>query len=92
MTLQDLINEENILLEFEEKNKFKISFNDYIELNHLLDEIGEITNLYFIYIKDYFNSHKCTEQELEAFNKQLLNEEINFNFDKIFSLKNRLLI
>ena len=90
MLLNKLIKIEESLLRFEAENKYKISFDEYIKLNKLLKEIGEITTNYFILMKEYdaklqndnFDEIKRKEALID-YNNKLLASNIYINEDKI---------
>lgn len=92
MILQDLINIEEKLLQYECDNKFNMSFNEYIELNEYLNKIGKITTQYFLLIEQYDKEllkSGLTEVEyknlLTEYNIKLLNENIilDINIDSL---------
>lgn len=92
MNLQDLINVEEKLLQYECDNKFKMNFNEYIELNEYLNKIGKITTQYFLLIEQYDKEllkSGLTEVEyknlLTEYNTKLLNENIilDINIDSL---------
>lgn len=92
MILQDLINIEEKLLQYECDNKFNMSFNEYIELNEYLNKIGKITTQYFLLIEQYDKEllkSGLTEVEyknlLTEYNTKLLNENIilDINIDSL---------
>ena len=83
MTLQELINFEEKCLQFEVNNKFNMSFNDYIEFNKYLNEIGKITTQYFQLIEQFDKElikNGLTKEEyrnvLTQYNDKLLNENV----------------
>lgn len=83
MTLRELINIEEKLLQFENDNKFKVNFNDYIALINCLKNIDEITSNYFLLMEDYdielqklgmtLDEYKNT---LKEYNDKLLNSNV----------------
>ncbi len=73
MKLKELINIEENLLIFEEQYKFNLSVQDYIILNNCLNNIGEITSIYFKLIESYHNE-LINEKSVEIDIKTLLKE------------------
>lgn len=97
--LNELVKIEEILLKYEEKEKFIIDFNEYIKLEKFLDEIGYITDKYFSLLKAY--SEKLDKQDLNLdaqmrimnnFIEKSLNSEIDYSIDNVkeFMLKNNI--
>lgn len=97
--LNELVKIEELLLKYEEKEKFIIDFNEYIKLEKFLDEIGYITDKYFSLLKEY--SEKLDKQDLNLdaqmrimnnFIEKSLNSEIDYNIDNVkeFMLKNNI--
>lgn len=87
MILQELIKFEEKLLVCENQNKFTMKFKDYTTLDKLLTEIENVTNLFFQLVGDYkafLNKQDMTNEErnakLQEFNNNLLNEEVDFDF------------
>lgn len=90
MTVKELIEIEEKLLKFEDKEKFHLEFNDYLKLNKYLTEIGDITNLYFSLVKEYSDSLNNRELNLDAssrllnnFNEKIYESKIDYNVDEI---------
>lgn len=97
--LNELVKIEELLLKYEEKEKFIIDFNEYIKLEKFLDEIGYITDKYFSLLKEY--NEKLDKQDLNLdaqirimnnFIEKSLNSEIDYNIDNVkeFMLKNNI--
>lgn len=97
--LNELVKIEELLLKYEEKEKFIIDFNEYIKLEKFLDEIGYITDKYFSLLKEY--SEKLDKQDLNLdaqmrimnnFIEKSLNSEIDYNIDNVkeFMLNNNI--
>ena len=97
--LNELVKIEELLLKYEEKEKFIIDFNEYIKLEKFLDEIGYITDKYFSLLKEY--SEKLDKQDLNLdaqmrimnnFIEKSLNSEIDYSIDNVkeFMLKNNI--
>ena len=97
--LNELVKIEELLLKYEEKEKFIIDFNEYIKLEKILDEIGYITDKYFSLLKEY--NEKLDKQDLNLdaqmrimnnFIEKSLNSEIDYNIDNVkeFILKNNI--
>ena len=87
MTLQDLMHFEEKLLLCDYKNKFIMTFNDYIMLDEFLTKVENITNLYFQLMDDFKKDvvkENITNQEkndkIIEFSNKLLNENIIFDF------------
>lgn len=83
MKLIDVIKIEEKLLIFEEKYKHNIEFQDYINLSNCLNNIGNITSVYFSLIESYNDFINKTEidmdkikQMLSEYNNKLLNSSI----------------
>ncbi|MBR6517581.1 MAG: hypothetical protein IKT40_12190 [Bacilli bacterium] len=96
MKLQELINIEEKLLNFENENKFNMEFNDYVILNEELNNIGNITSNYFSLMEDY---HKnilkkglvidTMKELLKEFNEKLLNSNVEYDTFKTMELMNK---
>ena len=82
---------ERILLEIDDKHKFKLSFNEMLKLRDYLKIIGELTNFYFNIQSDFFKKTQDVK-ELEKFNNRISKEEIeiDFDFDKFVSFINEI--
>ena len=71
---------ERILLEIEDKHKFKLSFNDMLKLREYIKLVGNITSFYFNIQSEFFDVTQDIH-ELENFNKRISNEDINVDFE-----------
>ena len=82
---------ERILLEIDDKHKFKLSFNEMLKLRDYLNAIGNITDFYFNIQSDFFKKVQDVK-ELEKFNNRISKEEIeiDFDFDKLVSFINKI--
>jgi hypothetical protein len=82
---------ERILLEIDDKHKFKLSFNEMLKLRDYLNVIGNITDFYFNIQSDFFKKVQDVK-ELEKFNNRISKEEIeiDFDFDKLVSFINEI--
>lgn len=80
---------ERILLEIDDKHKFKLSFNEMLKLRDYLKVIGDLTSFYFNIQSDFFKKVQDVK-ELEKFNERISKEEIevDFDFGKIISFIN----
>ena len=83
-TIKKFIEAERILLEVDDKYKFKLSFNDMLKLRDYIDSIGKLTNFYFNIQSDFFKKVQDIK-ELEKFSDRISNEEIetDLDFDKL---------
>ena len=82
---------ERILLEIDDKHKFKLSFNEMLKLQDYLKTIGDLTSFYFNIQSDFFKKVQDVK-ELEKFNEIISKEEIevDFDFDKLVSFINKI--
>ena len=90
MTLQELINLEEKLLQYECDNKFNMNFDDYIKLNNVLKEVGNITTQYFMLIEQYDKELLKNGLTKETYKKQLTDYNQNM-LNQNVELKNELL-
>jgi len=92
-TIINFTHAERILLEIEDKHKFKLSFNEMLKLRDYLKVIGDITNFYFNIQSDFFKKTQDVK-ELEKFNERISKEEIDvdFDFDKLVSFINEVVM
>ena len=96
ITLKELIDIEEKLLQFEEKEKFHLSFDVYIKLQRHLEKIGWITDKYFSLVNEYKDSLKerdlCLEtyfRLIDNFMEQHLDTKIDFDISKIKKFMNK---
>lgn len=96
MKLKELINIEEKLLIFEEQYKFNLSVQDYIILNNCLNNIGEITSIYFKLIESYHNelvNAKSVETDikilLKEYNDKLLCGDISCDVNDGLNIINK---
>lgn len=96
MKLTEIFDLEEKLLYFEDKNKYNIPFNDYLLLDKILTDIGNITNRYFQLINSYNTmliDEKKTYDErrnlIEDYNKNALNDDIEINLNEINKFKKK---
>lgn len=81
VSIDKIMKIENILLQIEDKYKFKLEFNDLLKLKELISEIGKITELFFNIQIEFGEKYKDIEL-LKKFKEKLLNAKINFNVKK----------
>lgn len=81
VSIDKIIKIENILLQIEDKYKFKLEFNDLLKLKELISEIGKITELFFNIQIEFGEKYKDIEL-LKKYKEKLLNTKINFNVKK----------
>ena len=70
--IRKLTKAERILLEIEDKHKFKLSFNDMLKLREYIKLVGNITSFYFNIQSEFFDVTQDIH-ELENFNKRISN-------------------
>ena len=90
-TINKFIDAERILLEIDDKYKFKLSFNDMLKLRDYINSVGELTSFYFNIQSDFFKKTQDIN-ELSKFNDRISNEEIDtdLNFDELKKFINRI--
>ena len=81
VSIDKIMKIENILLQIEDKYKFKLEFNDLLKLKELISEIGKITELFFNIQIEFGEKYKDIEL-LKKYKEKLLNAKINFNVKK----------
>ena len=81
VSIDKIMKIENILLQIEDKYKFKLEFNDLLKLKELILEIGKITELFFNIQIEFGEKYKDIEL-LKKYKEKLLNAKINFNVKK----------
>jgi hypothetical protein len=81
VSIDKIMKIENILLQIEDKYKFKLEFNDLLKLKELISEIGKITELFFNIQIEFGEKYKDIEL-LKNYKEKLLNAKINFNVKK----------
>lgn len=81
VSINKIMKIENILLQIEDKYKFKLEFNDLLKLKELILEIGKITELFFNIQIEFGEKYKDIEL-LKKYKEKLLNAKINFNVKK----------
>lgn len=93
ITLKNIIDIEEKLLLLKTKNKFDISFNDFLKLEDYINLIGNITNKYFYLTSEFYNEklknsnldNSTKKNELTKYNDMLLNSEIDINIEEILT-------
>lgn len=93
ITLKNIIDIEEKLLLLKTKNKFDISFNDFLKLEDYINLIGNITNKYFYLTSEFYNEklknsnfdNSTKKNELTKYNNMLLNSEIDINIEEILT-------
>lgn len=93
ITLKNIIDIEEKLLLLKTKNKFDISFNDFLKLEDYIKLIGNITNKYFYLTSEFYNEklknsnldNSTKKNELTKYNNMLLNSEIDINIEEILT-------
>lgn len=81
VSIDKIMQIENVLLQIEDKYKFKLEFNDLLKLKELILEIGKITELFFNIQIEFGEKYKDIEL-LKKYKEKLLNSKINFNVKK----------
>lgn len=81
VTIKDVINLENTLLEIEESYKFILDLNDMITLKGLIKEIGEITDLFFNLQIEYGEKYQDSKL-LSEYKDKLSNNKFELNVKK----------
>lgn len=87
VTIKDVINLENTLLEIEESYKFILDLNDMITLKGLIKEIGEITDLFFNLQIEYGEKYQDTKL-LSEYKDKLSKDKFEFNVQKYINFLN----
>ena len=93
ITLKNIIDIEEKLLLLKTKNKFDISFNDFLKLEDYINLLGNITNKYFYLTSEFYNEklknsnldNSTKKNELTKYNDMLLNSEIDINIEEILT-------
>lgn len=93
ITLKNIIDIEEKLLLLKTKNKFDLSFNDFLKLEDYINLIGNITNKYFYLTSEFYNEklknsnldNSTKKNELTKYNDMLLNSEIDINIEEILT-------
>lgn len=80
VTIEILMTVEKILLEIEALALFDLSFDDIIKLKKHLNDIGEITNLYFEIQKEFYRS-VGNEEKLKKFQSRINGDLITYNIN-----------
>lgn len=80
VTIEILMTVEKILLEIEALSLFDLSFDDIIKLKKHLNDIGEITNLYFEIQKDFYRTFGDKEK-LKEFQSRINGDMITYNIN-----------
>lgn len=79
--VKDLITLEQLLLEIDDRFKFKLRFAEVIELNEFIEEISKITNMFFSLQEEYYK--KYGDYMLKEYHDKLMNDIINVNASKM---------
>lgn len=87
VTIKDVINLENTLLEIEDEYKFILDFNDMITLKGLIKEIGEITDLFFNLQIEYGEKYQDTKL-LSEYKDKLSKDKFEFNVQNYINFLN----
>ena len=87
VTIKDVINLENTLLEIEDGYKFILDLNDMITLKGLIKEIGEITDLFFNLQIEYGEKYQDTKL-LSEYKDKLSKDKFKFNVQKYINFLN----
>lgn len=83
VTVNKLMDIENILLLIKKDYLHKLSMSEIIVLYDELSRIGKITNIYFSVQMDV--KDKISLEELKLFHKNLIEEEFDFDLTKTIS-------
>lgn len=82
VTVNEIMVLERLLLEIEERFKFKMSLSDVSELYEHLKNVGKITNLFFGLQDNYYKRYKNSER-LKKYHDRLINGKVKFETEGI---------
>ncbi len=77
-TINELITLERLLLEIDSRVKFELSLGDVIKLSKYLDEIGEMTSLYFSVQEEFFKKYNDADK-LNEYHDKLSGDFIDYD-------------
>lgn len=89
VTINKVINLENVLLQIENEYKFNLDLGELITLKELLSEIGRITEIFFNTQLEYCSKYKDVEL-LKKYKEKLLNDKIELNVKKYMNFINKI--
>jgi len=89
MNIKNFMDLERILLEINEKHKEVIGFFDSYKVWKALQEIGEITDYFFMYQSDLMKMCTTT-QEAEEVHEKVMTDEIEYDVEQLTALVDEL--
>ena len=84
IALKDLITLERFLLEINSRFKFQLKFAEVIELNNFIEEVSNITNLFFTLQEEYYRKFGDNDS-LAEYHDKLMNEKVKINTSKMIA-------
>ena len=82
ITVKDLITLERFLLEINSRFKFQLKFAEIIELNKFIEEVGNITNLFFTLQEEHYRKFGDNDS-LAEYHDKLMNDNVKINVSKM---------
>ena len=84
ITVKDLITLERFLLEINSRFKFQLKFAEIIELNKFIEEVGNITNLFFTLQEEHYRKFGDNDS-LAEYHDKLMNDKVKINVSKMIA-------
>ena len=84
IALKDLITLERFLLEINSRFKFQLKFAEVIELNNFIEEVSNITNLFFTLQEEHYRKFGDNDS-LAEYHDKLMNEKVKINTSKMIA-------
>lgn len=84
ITVKDLITLERFLLEINSRFKFQLKFAEVIELNKFIEEVGNITNLFFALQEEHYRKFGDNDS-LAEYHDKLMNDNVKINVSKMIA-------
>jgi hypothetical protein len=81
-TVNELMTLERLLLEIDLRGKFELSLRDAIYLSQYIDEIGEMTAIYFELQNEFFKKYNDTDK-LNEYHRKLSADEVDYDTRKV---------
>ena len=81
-TINELMTLERLLLEIDARVKLELTLGDAVKLSKYLEEIGEITSLYFSLQEEHFRKYNDAEK-LNEYHNRLSGDTIDYDTRKV---------